>query len=301
MGSPRATRCPLYRQAQAYARQGVQLDRSTLAHWVGLAAELLRPVHARLLERLKASTSCSPTKRGRRCWTPGAGAPRRASYGPTPAMTDPGAALTRRAWPTSTRPNARRAAHRPTSRASAACCRWTATRATAPWRRMATVDLAFCWAHVAALLPQAARQGARRRSPPKRSRASRSSTPLRPRSAAACLTTGARSGAAQARRSLQRWSPGCAQPGARQPEEQARRGDPLRPEPLGGPDPLPRRRAHRDRLQYRRAGDPAAGPDQEEQPCSPVPTAAANTGRCWPPSWRPASSTAWSRRPTSPT
>ena len=46
---------PLYRQAQIYARQGVNLDRSTLADWVGKAAFLLRPVHERLFERLKAS------------------------------------------------------------------------------------------------------------------------------------------------------------------------------------------------------------------------------------------------------
>ncbi len=50
-----ADHLPLYRQAQAYARRGVVLDRSTLAHWTGSAAELLRPVHTRLLERLKAS------------------------------------------------------------------------------------------------------------------------------------------------------------------------------------------------------------------------------------------------------
>jgi transposase len=51
-----ADHLPLYRQAQIYARQGVQLDRSTLADWVGRAAWLLGPVHARLLERLKASS-----------------------------------------------------------------------------------------------------------------------------------------------------------------------------------------------------------------------------------------------------
>src|SRR3546814_11241229 len=50
-----ADHLPLYRQAQIYARQGVSLDRSTLADWVGRAAFLLRPVHARLLETLKAS------------------------------------------------------------------------------------------------------------------------------------------------------------------------------------------------------------------------------------------------------
>lgn len=50
-----ADHMPLYRQAQAYARRGVVLDRSTLAHWTGKAAALLEPVHTRLLERLKAS------------------------------------------------------------------------------------------------------------------------------------------------------------------------------------------------------------------------------------------------------
>jgi hypothetical protein len=51
-----ADHMPLYRQAQIYARQGITLDRSTLADWVGRAAFALRPVHARLLERLKQST-----------------------------------------------------------------------------------------------------------------------------------------------------------------------------------------------------------------------------------------------------
>jgi transposase len=51
-----ADHLPLYRQAQIYARQGVNLDRSTLADWVGRAAFLLRPVHQRLLHKLKASS-----------------------------------------------------------------------------------------------------------------------------------------------------------------------------------------------------------------------------------------------------
>ncbi|HEX2020669.1 MAG TPA: IS66 family transposase, partial [Aurantimonas sp.] len=51
-----ADHLPLYRQAQIYARQGVHLDRSTLADWVGRAAFLLRPIHERLLGHLKSST-----------------------------------------------------------------------------------------------------------------------------------------------------------------------------------------------------------------------------------------------------
>ena len=49
-----ADHLPLYRQAQIYARQGIVLDRSTLADWVDRAAFLLRPVHERLLMALKA-------------------------------------------------------------------------------------------------------------------------------------------------------------------------------------------------------------------------------------------------------
>lgn len=49
-----ADHLPLYRQAQIYARQGVNLDRSTLTDWVGRAAFLLRPVHERLFDKLKA-------------------------------------------------------------------------------------------------------------------------------------------------------------------------------------------------------------------------------------------------------
>jgi transposase len=49
-----ADHLPLYRQAQIYARQGIDLDRSTLADWVGHAAWHLRPLHERLLMRLRA-------------------------------------------------------------------------------------------------------------------------------------------------------------------------------------------------------------------------------------------------------
>lgn len=51
-----ADHLPLYRQAQIYARQGLNLDRSTLADWVGRAAFMLRPIHERLLAVLKSSS-----------------------------------------------------------------------------------------------------------------------------------------------------------------------------------------------------------------------------------------------------
>ena len=51
-----ADHSPLYRQAQIYARQGITLDRSTLADWTGRGAWWLRPLHDRLLRELRAST-----------------------------------------------------------------------------------------------------------------------------------------------------------------------------------------------------------------------------------------------------
>ena len=55
MVSKDADHLPLYRKAQIYARQGVNLNRSTLADWVGRAAFLLRPIYDRLLETLRRS------------------------------------------------------------------------------------------------------------------------------------------------------------------------------------------------------------------------------------------------------
>jgi len=51
-----ADHLPLYRQSQIYARQGVDIDRSTLAFWIGKAAHELKPVHDALLAQLKVSS-----------------------------------------------------------------------------------------------------------------------------------------------------------------------------------------------------------------------------------------------------
>jgi transposase len=51
-----ADHLPLYRQAQIMSRQGIDLDRSTLADWVGRAAYELRPVFHALIADLKRST-----------------------------------------------------------------------------------------------------------------------------------------------------------------------------------------------------------------------------------------------------
>jgi hypothetical protein len=48
---------PLYRQSQMYAREGVELERSTLAEWVGGASRLLRP----LVDALRRHVLSGPT------------------------------------------------------------------------------------------------------------------------------------------------------------------------------------------------------------------------------------------------
>lgn len=51
-----ADHLPLYRLAQIYSRQGIDLDRSTLAAWVGRGAFELKPVFDALIANLKRSS-----------------------------------------------------------------------------------------------------------------------------------------------------------------------------------------------------------------------------------------------------
>lgn len=47
---------PLYRQSQIYAREGIDLSRSTMAHWVGQTARLLEPLIAEIRSYVFASS-----------------------------------------------------------------------------------------------------------------------------------------------------------------------------------------------------------------------------------------------------
>ena len=51
-----ADHCPLYRQAQILARQGITIDRATSAFWVGYAAAEIKPVWRLLRAELLSST-----------------------------------------------------------------------------------------------------------------------------------------------------------------------------------------------------------------------------------------------------
>jgi hypothetical protein len=104
--SKHADGLPLYRQAQISARQGVELDRSTLCAHGGLGRRLLRRRISRSAAdgsagRAGAWSRCgaccagtcrarpgsSPTTRPCRCSIPVAGGPRPAAWGATPSTT----------------------------------------------------------------------------------------------------------------------------------------------------------------------------------------------------------------------
>jgi transposase len=51
-----ADHCPLFRQSEIYAREGIDLDRSTLAGWVGAASELLVPLVDALRKHVLSAT-----------------------------------------------------------------------------------------------------------------------------------------------------------------------------------------------------------------------------------------------------
>lgn len=95
---------PLYRQAEIYARSGIDLDRSTLADWVGQCARLLRPLvdalgaHVMAAARVHADDTTVPVLdpgRGRTkaCPCEGGGP---ADCGATRGMTGPLRARRRR-------------------------------------------------------------------------------------------------------------------------------------------------------------------------------------------------------------
>ena len=126
-----ADHLPLYRQSQIYARQGIELDRSTLADWVGRAAAELQPV-ART--SVRASQTLAQAVHGR---DPSAGARSRTQanqdrlpLGGRPRRPALGAAPIRRRSPISTRPGA--APSTPSGRwpGSMASSRWTPTPPT---------------------------------------------------------------------------------------------------------------------------------------------------------------------------
>jgi len=182
-----ADHLPLYRQAQIYARQGLALDRSTLADWVGTAARELRPLHRRLLEILKGSARLFADETRAPVLDPGRG---RTKTGWLWAI-----ARDDRPWGGADPPGVAYlyAEGRATEDAERHLAGFSgllqvdgygAYRSLGePGRRAAPVTLAFCWAHARRRFYNIA-EGATLRSPRKRSGALPASTRSRLRSAA---------------------------------------------------------------------------------------------------------------------
>ena len=142
-----ADHLPLYRQAQIWARQGVALDRSTLASWVGTAAAEIAPVTARLKEIVLGSARLFADETVVPVLDPGRGRTKQGYFWAEQAKVPPakrveclrrglratiahGAARTRLRWSTPMPPDAgtRMAEH--CSAVMAASCNVTATPLT---------------------------------------------------------------------------------------------------------------------------------------------------------------------------
>jgi transposase len=143
-----ADHTPLYRQAQIYARQGITLDRSTLADWVGRAAFMLRPLHARLLEQLKQSTKLFADETTAPVLDPGRGRLKKGqlwAYArderPWSGAAPPGVAYVY----APDRKHARPAEHLAGFRGTLQVDGYGAYAALA---EAGEVELAFCWSHV---------------------------------------------------------------------------------------------------------------------------------------------------------
>jgi transposase len=88
-----ADHCPLFRQSQIYARSGLNIERSTLANWMGKVSFHLAPVVDHMFNELKSSsklfadeTRCHVLDL---CSTQGAARPKQVTSGPLPAMSAP--------------------------------------------------------------------------------------------------------------------------------------------------------------------------------------------------------------------
>ncbi len=209
-----ADHTPLYRQAQILAREGIMIDRSTLAHWVGFAAHELEPLHDRLVSHLKASPKLFADETRCPVLDPGRG---RTKTGYLWAIarddrpwggTDPPAVAYFYA-PGRGAEHAVR--HLATSPASAACCKLMATQPmtrSATRNAMAGRSRSRSAGRTSAGASTRSRRAATRRSRRRRWRASARCTRSRPRSAAVLRTNAKPSGSRVRDRSSTRCGPG---------------------------------------------------------------------------------------------
>jgi transposase len=205
-----ADHLPLYRQAQIYERQGIHLDRSTLADWVGRAAFHLRPIRERILAHLRSSTKLFADETTAPVLDPGRGRTRPGSSGPMRGTIARGAARTCLQLLMSMLPTGRRRSRSRISPASKAFSKSTVTRAIVrlPKRATSASRSAGPMCGVASTNALSPRP---RRSRPRRCNASRCSMRSRKTFAAAAPTNAAPPVKNDRFQFLSNSNPGCAQ------------------------------------------------------------------------------------------
>ena len=140
---------PLYRQARIYARDGIDLDRSTLADWCGRAAWWLKPLWELLLTTVLSSPKIFCDDTHLPVLAPGRARRKPATCGALPATTSPGPASCRRPWPTCTARTAPMTAPSPSSPAFPVLQvdGWGGFKRLTGGTEAGALILAFCWSH----------------------------------------------------------------------------------------------------------------------------------------------------------
>ena len=113
---------PLYRQAQIFARHGVELERSTLAGWVGGACWWLEALDDRLRKDVSPPIICSPTTRQSPSSIRAADERRPGGFGSMRVISDHGADRRRPRRSTSSRRTGGRSGRRRIWNTSRECC-----------------------------------------------------------------------------------------------------------------------------------------------------------------------------------
>jgi transposase len=135
---------PLYRQEQTYARRhGVHLPRQTLARWVALAADWLKPIYQQIRTGVLAGGYVQVDETPIRYWEPGYG---RTRQGYLWTASRPGGDVTYR-WETSRAAACLDQVIPVDFTGTLQCDGYSAYRAFAS-SRVKPIKLAGCWAHV---------------------------------------------------------------------------------------------------------------------------------------------------------
>jgi transposase len=119
---------PLYRQEGIYARDGVEVDRSQMAQWMGIVGFEFEPLADHVLSRVKQGERSSPTRPHCRRCLPAMARPRPPGSGPMPATIDRSVAMGHQWSPIASRTVDPGSVSRPIWQATTACCKSTAIR-----------------------------------------------------------------------------------------------------------------------------------------------------------------------------